>query len=228
MVLGTVHMEENKVIGQMVDSHSNIEVAEECESFPIGGECLTRQTEVKPADQKGENFHVNNHRVSDLEDMNMQGQHLVSTFAGSEHSDNNDRSSPPAVNSGEIEKVETCNTQNSSLSINGEIMKRNHKVSSTISKSHPSVVKDDGLTDECKVREPSVKIQSPASRPPNSRKPRTRKLLPASAMLLKEFNSLEIDVENAKENKGKSSTKGMERSQGSVSLLRLLNSNVNR
>ena len=37
---------------------------------------------LQPADQKGENFHVNNHRVSDLEDMNIQGQHLVSTFAG--------------------------------------------------------------------------------------------------------------------------------------------------
>lgn len=123
------------------------------------------------------------------------------------------------------------------------------KVSSSISKSHPSVVKHDGLADECKVRETSAKIQSPASKPPNSMKPRsaqislqcallqqfvvvwfplfsniwlcilhyvysicfywscqsfetlilrTRKLLPSSAMLLKEFNSLEIDAENAK------------------------------
>ncbi|XP_039137770.1 kinesin-like protein KIN-6 isoform X1 [Dioscorea cayenensis subsp. rotundata] len=231
MVLGTVHTEENEMIAQMVDSFSNIKGDEECGSFPFGGECLPQQTEVKPTDQKGENLPVNNHRVADLEETNIQGQHLVSTIAGlsgSEHSDNIDRSSPPTVNSGENEKAVTCNTQNSSLSMDGEIMKRNPKVSSSISKSHPSVVKHDGLADECKVRETSAKIQSPASKPPNSMKPRTRKLLPSSAMLLKEFNSLEIDAENAKENKGKSSTKGMERSQGSISLLRLLNSNVNR
>ncbi|XP_039115361.1 uncharacterized protein LOC120250603 [Dioscorea cayenensis subsp. rotundata] len=105
MVLGTVHTEENEMIGQMVDSFSNIKVDEECGSFPSGGECLQQQTEVKAVDQKGENLPVNNHQVADLEEMNIQGQHLVSPLAASEHSDNIDRSSPPNVNSGENEKI---------------------------------------------------------------------------------------------------------------------------
>lgn len=37
---------------------------------------------LQPTDQKGENLPVNNHRVADLEETNIQGQHLVSTIAG--------------------------------------------------------------------------------------------------------------------------------------------------
>lgn len=37
---------------------------------------------LQPVDQKGENLPVNNHQVADLEEMNIQGQHLVSPLAG--------------------------------------------------------------------------------------------------------------------------------------------------
>ncbi|KAJ0969935.1 hypothetical protein J5N97_022812 [Dioscorea zingiberensis] len=197
LVLGRTRVEENKMTGQMVDSFSKIKY-----------ECLPSQTEVKPTDQKGESLPGKKHSVADLEEMNIHRAYLVST--SSENSDNLDRSLPPPVNLEDNEnvqrpqfneKVETCNTRNSSLSMDGEIMKKCHKVNSKsmpLLELHPAVVTDDGPSDESEARELSVKIQSPAFKPPNAGKPRIRKLVPASAMLLKEFSGLEVDVENAK------------------------------
>ncbi|ONK72631.1 uncharacterized protein A4U43_C04F21410 [Asparagus officinalis] len=75
--------------------------------------------------------------------------------------------------------------------------------------------------DGCQVREHLNEKHSSSTKITNAEKPK-RRLLPASALLLKEFNGLDLEAENAKEVRNKLSAVGRGRSEGSKSLVRLL------
>ncbi|XP_062100316.1 kinesin-like protein KIN-6 isoform X3 [Humulus lupulus] len=91
-----------------------------------------------------------------------------------------------------------------------------------------SLKEDLAITKDCKVvnvpnNERSVDTSSKPGKP-------RRRLLPASSVLLKDFSTLDIEdkSEKRKENKGakKFHTEERNRTQGSISLLRLLNNNI--
>ncbi|GMN35815.1 hypothetical protein TIFTF001_005546 [Ficus carica] len=93
--------------------------------------------------------------------------------------------------------------------------------------SSESVNEDIVSTKDCKAADPSITEQM-VETPPRPGKP-IRRLLPASSVLLRDFNTLEIDDKSAKQkgNRGgkKFSVEERNRTQGSISLLRLLQSN---
>ncbi|XP_072958531.1 kinesin-like protein KIN-6 isoform X2 [Typha angustifolia] len=85
-------------------------------------------------------------------------------------------------------------------------------------------IEDTKPTEKCLVRPPERENHGSASIPCNINKPK-RRLLPASKMLLKEFIGPDMDSDKPKDVRVKASAEKIGRSQGSMSLLRLLKAN---
>ncbi|XP_024030295.1 kinesin-like protein KIN-6 [Morus notabilis] len=94
--------------------------------------------------------------------------------------------------------------------------------------SKESAKEDIGITKHCKVVDPPSSEQR-VHTPPKPGKPK-RRLLPASSVLLRDFNTLDAEdkSEKRKGNRGvkKFSADERTRTQGSISLLRMLQSNI--